>query len=199
MMNVELIGMKLKKAWYSTCKEKDGVLIPITRDDGSLYVEDSVFNKLHDEVRKSTDSGKECIALDVCDFFLGMGTIEVITFKREGNCFVNGGINYKVDDKIVNSLTNSVSCIGGYVIDLYTGINGMPISKYLESLYDMNNKCNIRIDYTLSAFNAYEDGDALTTEMCSYLKTREGLSYKKFIELNAKAKKDFEERQKQGD
>lgn len=191
------LGLRLKEAWYSTCKEENGLLIPITREDGSFYVEDNEFNKLHNIVRKSVDENKESIALEMCGCL--RDTLEVITFKRMGNCFFNGGINFKIDGEVINRLSHSVTCIGGYVIDLLTGVNGVPISKYLEQLYELNSKCNLRIDYTLSQFDSYEDGDALTLEMCSYLRTKEGLPYKKFIELHEKAKKEFEERQKSGD
>lgn len=192
-MNILKLKESFEEAFFDNGEfTSDGEFEPNTDEKGTLSLKQESFEKLHKEFLKINAMSTFEKKIGMLNSF-SMSTIECITFKKAGNCFTNGGIKYKdCNGNIVTELTHSINLIGGYVIDLELGINGMAITDYVDKLYEYNNYANIRIDYTMSRFMAYEDGDALTDAMCKHLRTREGLAYVDFKRLNQKAKDLFE-------
>lgn len=173
------IANKFQSEFFKNGRFQDsGEFVPIRKADNSFCLTEVAFKKLQREFVKLPKAS----ALDLVNP-VGPSTVECITFKRSGNYFNNGGINYmNYKGEIVNSISHSVTLIGGYIIDFNTGINGMTIPKYLRKLYELNNKVPLRIAMTMSKFTFSKD-DALIAEMCNLLSTRDGLEYDKFIEL----------------
>ena len=156
---------------------------------GCFKLPDTVFTVLSKGWKELKQ--RESLSIGVaCEGYV----IECVTFKKGGKCLASEGFKYKdYTGKIKTCLHHSVLVVRGCVVDFATGVNGLPLMDYLNSLYQYNENRNIRIDTKVLYFGDFPD-KLLPKEAKSLLFTREGLDYETFQAIRNKYNKNSPER-----